>query len=408
MIDLGQAKNDKVIRTTVIDKFEIKSKYPLVTLGDIIELNPSKTEIHDIPDDTMVSFVEMASVSNDGFISNKVDRKLGEIRPGGYTYFAENDIIIAKITPCMENGKCAIATGLTNKIALGSSEFHVFRCSEKIINSFLFSLLNMKAVRNAAILNMTGASGHRRVPESFYRSLQIPLPPLDIQQKITGDCKKVDEEVMKAKKYLDESKNAIDAVILPCFDKYKKVVLKSICDSFEYGTSEKSSTSGAVPVLRMGNIVDGTIDWGDLVYTDNEQDIEKLSLHKGDVLFNRTNSPVHVGKTALYEDDRSAIFAGYLVRVNYRKDAIRGKYLSYILNSDPMMQHGFSVMVRSINQANISASLLAQYEIPLPTLKEQDEIISKLEAIENNKKRSKSIITNASAQKQTILDKYLK
>lgn len=158
----------------------------------------------------------------------------------------------------------------------------------------------------------------------------------------------------------------------------------------------------------MGNIVDGTIDWNDLVYTDNEQDIEKLSLQKGDVLFNRTNSPVHVGKTALYEDDRSAIFAGYLVRVNYKKDAIRGKYLSYILNSEPIMQHGFSVMKRSINQANISASLLAQYEIPLPSLKEQDEIISKLEVIENNKKQSKSIISNGSAQKQTILDKYLK
>ena len=408
MIDLGQAKNDKIIRTTVIDKFEINSKYPLVTLGNIIELNPSKTEIHDIPDDTIVSFIEMASVSNDGFISNKVDRKLGDIRSGGYTYFSENDIIIAKITPCMENGKCAIATGLTNNIALGSSEFHVFRCSDKIINSFLFSLLNMKAVRNAAILNMTGASGHRRVPDSFYRSLQIPLPPLDIQQKIVDECKKVDEEVTKAKKYLDDSKSAIDAVILPCFDKYKKVVLKSICDSFEYGTSEKSSTSGAVPVLRMGNIVDGTIDWNDLVYTDNEQDIEKLSLRKGDVLFNRTNSPVHVGKTALYENDRSAIFAGYLVRVNYRKDAIRGKYLSYILNSNPIMQHGFSVMVRSINQANISASLLAQYEIPLPSLKDQDEIISKLEVIENNKKQSKSIITNASVQKQAILDNYLK
>ena len=123
-----------------------------------------------------------------------VDRKLGDLRSGGYTYFAENDIIIAKITPCMENGKCAIATGLTNKIALGSSEFHVFRCSKEINRSFLFSLLNMKNVRNAAILNMTGASGHRRVPESFYRSLQIPLPPLNIQQKIVEECKKVDEE----------------------------------------------------------------------------------------------------------------------------------------------------------------------------------------------------------------------
>ena len=408
MIDFSQTKHEKILRTTVIDKFEIKSKYPLVTLDDIVELNPSKSEIRDIPNDTIVSFVEMASVSNDGYISNMVDRKLGDLRSGGYTYFAENDIIIAKITPCMENGKCAIATGLTNKIALGSSEFHVFRCSKEINKSFLFSLLNMKNVRNAAILNMTGASGHRRVPESFYRSLQIPLPPLDIQQKIVEECKKVDEYKLNALKILEDSKKEIDSIVLPCFDNYPKVVLKTICDSFEYGTSEKSSTSGAVPVLRMGNIVDGSIDWSDLVYTDNMQDIKKHSLNKNDILFNRTNSPIYVGKTALYVDERPAIFAGYLVRVNYQRDKIRGKYLSYILNSEPIMQHGFSVMTKSVNQANISASLLAQYEIPLPSLDEQDEIINKLEAIERRKKQSIATIANTPSSKQAILDKYLK
>ena len=158
----------------------------------------------------------------------------------------------------------------------------------------------------------------------------------------------------------------------------------------------------------MGNIVDGTIDWNDLVFTSNELDIEKLSLKKGDVLFNRTNSPIHVGKTAIYEEEKTAIFAGYIIRVNYKKDTIRGKYLSYILNSEPMMQHGFSIMKKSINQANISASLLSQYEIPLPSLKEQDEIISKLEIIESEKKRSRLKIADASFLKQAILDKYLK
>jgi type I restriction-modification system DNA methylase subunit/restriction endonuclease S subunit len=242
----------------------------------------------------------------------------------------------------------------------------------------------------------------------YLKNTQIPIPPIQIQQKIIAECKKVDEEVKKAIKDLEDSKDAINAIILPCFDRYKKVVLNSVCDSFEYGTSEKSSTSGVMPVLRMGNIVDGTIDWNDLVYTDNEQDIEKLTLHKGDVLFNRTNSPIHVGKTALYEDERSAIFAGYLVRVNYKKNSIRGKYLSYILNSEPMRQHGFSVMKKSINQANINASLLGQYDVPLPSLKEQDEIISKLEIIENIKKRSRLLIDNASSRKQVILESYLK
>ena len=78
----------------------------------------------------MVSFIEMASVSDEGYISEKVDRPLGEVLKGSYTYFSEGDIIIAKITPCMENGKCAIARNLTNHIGFGSSEFHVLECGK--------------------------------------------------------------------------------------------------------------------------------------------------------------------------------------------------------------------------------------------------------------------------------------
>ena len=408
LLNFKQTEFDKKININIAYKVKFQSKFELVPLSQYVIINPSKTEIRDLSDETEVSFVEMASVSDRGYIMNNVPKSLGELRKGSYTYFAENDIIIAKITPCMENGKCAVAKDLTNGIALGSSEFHVFRCLPQIQTEYLFALLNNEYVRSIAQKNMKGSSGHKRVPEIFYKEMMIPLPPLDIQQKIIAECKKVDEEVMKAIKDLDDSKEAINAIIMPCFDRYKKVVLNSICDSFEYGTSEKSSTSGVVPVLRMGNIVDGTIDWNDLVYTDNEQDIKKLTLHKGDVLFNRTNSPIHVGKTALYEDERSAIFAGYIVRVNYKKNAIRGKFLSYILNSEPMRQHGFSVMKKSINQANISASLLGQYEVPLPSLNEQDEIISNLEDIENIKKRSRLLIDNTSSRKQEILDKYLK
>ena len=242
----------------------------------------------------------------------------------------------------------------------------------------------------------------------YLKKQRVPLPPMDIQKKIAEECKNIDDEVTEAKNTIQKCKSDIEAIILPCFNKYKKVVLKSICDSFEYGTSEKSASSGSVPVLRMGNIVEGEIDWKDLVYTDNKQDIEKLSLHPGDVLFNRTNSPVHVGKTAIYEDERPAIFAGYLVRINYNRDVIRGKYLNYILNSDPIMQHGFSVMTKSVNQANINATLLSQYEIPLPSMEEQNVIVGKLMAIEDMKRGCNHLIEEAPSRKQAILDKYLK
>ncbi len=182
-------------------------------LGQIAICNPSKSIISDLPDDIMVSFVEMASVSNDGHIVGAVDRLLGALRKGSYTYFQENDIIVAKITPCMENGKCALATGLTNGIGMGSSEFHVFRCSNSILPEYLFAFLNRDVIRVAAESVMTGASGHKRVPVTFYQQLQIPLPQLHEQQKIVEEIKAHEAEISQLNAQLNELKVEKETII---------------------------------------------------------------------------------------------------------------------------------------------------------------------------------------------------
>lgn len=195
MLDYSRVNFNKALRTSIKKAFHISSKYPLVKLASVCDLNTSKTEIHDTPDDLLVSFIDMASVSSEGFIERRVDRPYGEVRNGGYTYFAEGDFIIAKITPCMENGKCAIAEGLTNGIGFGSSEFHTFRChASEILTKFLFLLLNQTTVRKAAEDAMTGASGHRRVPAAFYEEMLIPVPPIPVQQQVIDECAKIDEE----------------------------------------------------------------------------------------------------------------------------------------------------------------------------------------------------------------------
>lgn len=167
------------------------------SLGQIVECNPSKVIIADIPDDTVISFVEMASVSNNGHLVNAVNRLLGDVRKGSYTYFQENDILIAKITPCMENGKCALATNLTNGIGMGSSEFHVFRCGERILPRYLFGYLNRTIIRNEAAKVMTGASGHRRVPITFYQQLEIPLPSIEEQRQIVTVIEQKESEIAR-------------------------------------------------------------------------------------------------------------------------------------------------------------------------------------------------------------------
>ncbi|ELV9775262.1 N-6 DNA methylase [Campylobacter coli] len=187
-------KNIKAILDTLL--ISPKDGWKRISLKNeqYMELNPSKKEISKLDENILVSFIEMASVSDKGYIQSKIDRSLNEVRKG-YTYFIENDILIAKITPCMENGKCAIAKNLTNNIGFGSTEFHIFRAKTGLDSSFLFYNLNQQNIREKAALAMTGASGHKRVPISFYENLTIPLPPLEIQEKIVQNIELVEQQI---------------------------------------------------------------------------------------------------------------------------------------------------------------------------------------------------------------------
>ncbi len=184
-----------------------------VKLSSIAVTNPSKREIVDNPMDTVVSFIDMASVSRDGFVQKTANKRLKELKKGSYTYFKENDIIIAKIAPCMENGKCALVSNLTNGLGMGSSEFHVVRALQEVDSKFLFYFLNRENIRSEAQKKMTGASGHRRVPISFYENLKIPLPPLDVQKATIARVEKLEKAIEEAQQVIDESKPKKEAIL---------------------------------------------------------------------------------------------------------------------------------------------------------------------------------------------------
>ena len=147
----------------------------------------------------------------------------------------------------------------------------------------------------------------------------------------------------------------------------------------EYGTAAKSATTGRVPVLRMGNIQNAKFDWADLVYTSDDNEIAQYLLHDGDVLFNRTNSPELVGKTAIYKGERPAVFAGYLIRVNHIHTVVDGQYLNLFLNSYVARQYGSTVKTDGVNQSNINGAKLSNYPFPYCSIEEQREISSILE-----------------------------
>lgn len=140
-----------------------------------VNLNPVKSEL-DIPEDTLVSFIPMEAVNFDKNLTLTEERNLDEVYKG-YTYFKNGDVVLAKITPCFENGKSAIAQNLTNGIAFGTTELHVLRSQDSINNHFLYYLIKSDSFMKIGESEMYGAGGQKRVPEEFIKNFLIALPP---------------------------------------------------------------------------------------------------------------------------------------------------------------------------------------------------------------------------------------
>lgn len=193
----------KMIVENYKPKIDIDPDWEMVELGEICELNPKKSELSDLSPDMDVSFVPMADLNENqiDFIPQQI-KPLGEVIKG-YTYFKEDDVLLAKVTPCFENGKAGIAKNLINGIGFGSSEYYVFRPNEKILSTWIYLNIITIGFREKGKLNMTGTGGLQRVPKDFVNKTLIPLPPVETQKKIISQIEN-EQEIVNANKQLIE------------------------------------------------------------------------------------------------------------------------------------------------------------------------------------------------------------
>ncbi|MDB5204922.1 MAG: type restriction enzyme protein [Candidatus Taylorbacteria bacterium] len=162
------------------------TKWSMVKLGEICEINPKKSEVSSLSSDTEVSFVPMADISeNESFFVPKQIKKLKDVLIG-YTYFKDDDVLLAKVTPCFENGKSGIAKKLQNGIGFGSSEFIVLRASKKILPELIYQFVTSIDFKAEGKRRMTGTGGLQRVPIEFVKEYEIPLPPINVQKQIVA------------------------------------------------------------------------------------------------------------------------------------------------------------------------------------------------------------------------------
>lgn len=174
------------------------------SISDIADINPRLSK-NNISANTLVSFIAMADISEEGHILKKEDRPFQAIK-NGLTPFEEGDILFAKITPCMENGKGAIAVGLANKIGFGSTEFHVLRPKDSDDRNYLFYLSMMRNVRKKAEQLMTGSAGQKRVPSDFFDFYKVKFPDIS-QRKVIGQrMEELNKKIENLKSQIDTTK----------------------------------------------------------------------------------------------------------------------------------------------------------------------------------------------------------
>ena len=204
-------QTDNLVKSQFIEMFGEWGKddkgWGITTLGECCELNPKRPRVIDA--ELLVSFVPMPAVSEDGKIDCSDIKPYKEVRKG-FTYFAENDVLFAKITPCMENGKGAVAKGLEGGIGFGSTEFHVLRPIAGKSNPYWLYILTMfESFRVGARKVMTGTGGQLRVPIGYLNDYSITLPPIDLQDRFEEFVHQSD----KSKFELKEAIKSCDALM---------------------------------------------------------------------------------------------------------------------------------------------------------------------------------------------------
>lgn len=345
-----------------------------------------------------------------GSIVNKTVRNISEVEKG-YTYFEDRDVLFAKITPCMENGKCAIASHLLNGIGFGSTEFHIIRSKSEIISEWIYYFLRQESVRYQAERRMTGSAGQKRVPSSFLEEeLCIPLPPLPEQQRIAVLLGKADR-LRRLRRYaLEMSAGYLQAVFVEMFGdtfvnpfQFPLVQFDEICESRLGKMLDAKQQTGMDKrlYLRNVNVKWGQFDLSDLAEMDfDEADREEFRLKKGDVLICEGGE---VGRAAIWNNQLpECYYQKALHRVRPNPKFATSEFIFGLMRC-LAKNGGLGDFTSQVTIAHLTGEKLKTIRFPLPPLSLQQKFIKVMHKHERLHAQQREALRQAEHLFQTLL-----
>ena len=353
-------------------------------IADIAEINP-RTDIA-LAEEERVSFLPMQNTSESGDIIALQERVFAQVSKG-YTRFAENDVLVAKITPCFENGKGGYAKGLLNGIGFGSTEFHIVRAIPgKADSRFLHHLTRSERFRKAGEGSMTGSAGQKRIPSNFIKDFPIFIPPLPEQKKIAEILSGIDEEIHTIKNLISlltlTKRNLLQDTAEKGQNNFSVKALgeiASVINGYAFSSGDLEDASDGIPVIRMSNLKSGAVQYESAlkIQENKASELERFLLRKGDLLIGMSGS---ISNAALVTSDRKAL-------LNQRVGALRAKnegssYHAIAYQSEIVMRQ-VEQMAAGGAQLNISSSQIESVEIPIPSQSNMEKITQCWFSIEN-------------------------
>jgi len=377
-------------------------------LSEIALINPRRPVIERC-DNEPTSFVPMENVNDVLGEIIKLNAEPYLKVKKGYTYFEDGDVIFAKITPCMQNGKHGVLFGLIDGFGFGSTEFHVIRANKEVIPEWIHYFLRRKETLDAAIKTFTGAVGQQRVPTSFLENLELPVPYPEKQRQIVillkAQLAEVDKARQAAEAQLRDAQALYAAILKETFlsgtsKKWPRIELGEVGDvvaGVTLGRKTNSKATRPIPYLRVANVKDGHLDLSNLSTIEaTETEIERLLLQPGDILLTEGGDPDKLGRGTFWNDElEECIHQNHIFRVRFPSESYLPEFIAAQIGSAYGKDYFFAHAKKTTGIATINQKVLKGFPVLSPTIEIQKGIMA---ALNNQLDEAGKIIQSATEQ----------